>query len=117
MDLGLLYRALAQNQVDMVAGNSTDGALSVLPVNILVDDKHFFPPYDAAIVVRNAALQEFPGLENTLKDLEGRLDTKLMQQLNYQVDAKHRPVPQIAAEVLRSIEAGGGGHSPAYIDR
>ena len=104
MDLGLLYRALAQSQVDMVAGNSTDGALSVLPVTVLEDDKHFFPPYDAAIVVRGAALQEFAGLELALRELEGKLNTKLMQQLNYQVDAKHRPVPQIAAEVLRGIE-------------
>ena len=104
MDLGLLYRALAQGQVDMVAGNSTDGALSVLPVSILADDKHFFPPYDAAIVVRNAALQEFPGLQSALQELDGRLDTKLMQHLNYEVDAQHRPVPQIAGEVLRGIE-------------
>ncbi len=104
MDLGLLYRALAQDQVDMVAGNSTDGALSVLPVTILQDDKHFFPPYDAAIVVRNAALAEFPGLEAALRELEGKLDTRLMQRLNYEVDAKHRPVPQIAAEVLQGIE-------------
>jgi len=46
MDLGLLYRALAQNDVDMVAGNSTDGALSVLPVEVLKDDKRYFPPYE-----------------------------------------------------------------------
>lgn len=104
MDLGLLYRALAQGQVDMVAGNSTDGALSVLPVEVLRDDKRFFPPYDAAVVVRAAALRDYPGLGSALHELEGRFDTKLMQQLNYEVDAKHRPVPQIAAEVLARFQ-------------
>ncbi|HVW83138.1 MAG TPA: glycine betaine ABC transporter substrate-binding protein, partial [Bryobacteraceae bacterium] len=55
MDLGLLYQALARRQVDMVAGNSTDGMLSVLPLTVLEDDRHYFPPYECALVVREAA--------------------------------------------------------------
>ena len=51
MDLGLLYQALEQKQVSMVAGNTTDGALSKLDVRVLKDDKHVFPPYQACIVV------------------------------------------------------------------
>jgi osmoprotectant transport system substrate-binding protein len=53
MDLGLLYQALSKKQVDMVAGNSTDGMLSVLPLTVLQDDKHYFPPYECALIVRD----------------------------------------------------------------
>jgi osmoprotectant transport system substrate-binding protein len=52
MDLGLLYQALSKHQVDMVAGNSTDGMLAILPVTVLEDDRHYFPPYECALVVR-----------------------------------------------------------------
>jgi glycine betaine/choline ABC-type transport system substrate-binding protein len=103
MDLGLLYKALAQKQVDMVAGNSTDGALSVLPVEVLADDKRFFPPYEAAIVVRGQALAQYPGLEKALRKLEGRLTTARMRAWNYEVDGKHRRVPEVAEEALGEI--------------
>ena len=57
MDLGLLYKALEQGQVSMVAGNATDGQLSVLDAVILQDDKHYFPPYDCGLVVRRQSLE------------------------------------------------------------
>ncbi len=103
MDLGLLYKALAQRQVDLVAGNSTDGALSILPIDVLTDDKHFFPPYEAAIVVRSQALREYSGLEAALRQLEGRFSTDVMRKLNYEVDGKHRPVREVAAEALKKL--------------
>src|SRR5260370_8980025 len=56
MDLGLLYQAMEEGQVDMVAGNGTDGLLSAKPFVVLEDDQHYFPPYEAAIVVRSASL-------------------------------------------------------------
>ncbi len=106
MDLGLLYTALAQKQVDLVAGNSTDGALSILPVEVLADDRHFFPPYQAAIVVRIPALAEYPGLEIALRKLAGRFNTDRMRQLNYEVDAHHRPVREVAAQALQTLLPG-----------
>jgi glycine betaine/choline ABC-type transport system substrate-binding protein len=110
MDLGLLYKALAQKHVDMVAGNSTDGALSVLPVEVLADDRHFFPPYEAAIVVREQALGQYPGLEKCLRGLEGRFTTKMMQALNYEVDGKHRPVREVAANALDQLASREANH-------
>jgi glycine betaine/choline ABC-type transport system substrate-binding protein len=107
MDLGLLYRALAQNDVDMVAGNSTDGALSVLPVEVLKDDKRYFPPYEVAIIVREQALAEFPGLETALAKLSGKITTGMMRKWNYEVDGKHRPVREVAATALGEIERRG----------
>jgi osmoprotectant transport system substrate-binding protein len=103
MDLGLLYRALAQNDVDMVAGNSTDGALSVLPVEVLSDDKRYFPPYEVAIIVREQALAEFPGLEAALAKLSGKIRTEMVRRWNYEVDGKHRPVREVAADALGEI--------------
>src|ERR1700722_6956709 len=52
LDLGLLYRALLSNQVDFIAGNSTDGLLAAQDLAVLQDDKHYFPPYDAVPIVR-----------------------------------------------------------------
>ncbi len=103
MDLGLLYKGLAQKQVDLVAGNSTDGALSILPVTVLRDDRRFFPPYEAAIVVRSAALSGYPGLEPALRKLEGRFTTEMMRKWNYEVDGLHHPVREVAAAALRQL--------------
>jgi glycine betaine/choline ABC-type transport system substrate-binding protein len=103
MDLGLLYEALSRGQVDMVAGNSTDGMLSVLPVTVLADDRHYFPPYQCALVVRLAAESQFPGLREALTELSGRINGDTMRRLNYELDGKHRPAREIARDFLRSV--------------
>jgi len=100
MDLGLLYRALEDNQVSMVAGNTTDGVLSKLDVTVLEDDKHAFPPYQACVVVRDGALGAYPNLGSALRELSGKISDSAMRNLNYQVDALHRPVRDVAAEFL-----------------
>jgi len=102
MDLGLLYQALMKNKVDMVASNSTDGMLSVLPVRVLEDDRHYFPPYQCALVVRQAAERDFPGLREALGELSGRISSQTMRRLNYELDGRHRPVREIARDFLRS---------------
>jgi osmoprotectant transport system substrate-binding protein len=103
MDLGLLYQALAGKQVDMVAGNSTDGLLSVLPVRVLEDDRHYFPPYECALVVREGAEREFPGMTAALQELSGRISSDTMRRLNYELDGKHRPTREIARGFLKSV--------------
>jgi glycine betaine/choline ABC-type transport system substrate-binding protein len=101
MDLGLLYQALEDQQVDMVAGSSTDGLLSAKPFVVLEDDQHYFPPYEAALVVRSAALEKFPGLQESLTQLSGKISTAKMSAMNYQLDGKHRPIQEIAANFLK----------------
>ncbi len=103
MDLGLLYQALKQGQVNMVAASSTDGLLSVLDVKVLEDDKRYFPPYEAAIAVRSEALQAHPDLERALRELSGIFSEDTIQQLNYQVDGEHRPVREVAREFLQNV--------------
>jgi osmoprotectant transport system substrate-binding protein len=101
MDLGLLYRALLDHQVDVVAGNSTDGLIDSLHLVALEDDKHYFPPYDAVPIVRRSALEKFPQLRTALADLSGKLTAADMRHLNAQVDADQRDV----AAVVRAFRA------------
>lgn len=102
MDLGLLYKALEQKQVDMIAASATDGVLSVLDVKVLQDDKRYFPPYEAAPVVRSDALAAHPGMREALHELGGKLPNNTMQKLNYEMDRKHRPVATVAREFLEA---------------
>ncbi len=98
LDLGLLYRALAEKKVDIVAGNSTDGLIDALGFFPLKDDRHYFPPYDAVPVVRRAALEKFPQLRAALSDLAGKISENEMRHLNRQVDADQRDVAAAVRE-------------------
>src|SRR6266403_5157179 len=104
MDLGLIYRALVDHQVDIVAGNSTDGLIDSLGLVALADDRHYFPPYDAVPIVRQATLTRFPQLRPALADLAGKLSAADIRRLNYAVDAQH----QDAAAVVRSFRQSKG---------
>ncbi|MEO7144928.1 MAG: glycine betaine ABC transporter substrate-binding protein [Bryobacteraceae bacterium] len=101
MDLGLLYQALQQNQVTMIAANATDGLLSKMDVRVLADDRHAFPPYQVCIVARQDRLRGVPGLRAALGELSGKFTNEIMQRLNFEVDGQHLPVEQVAAEFLR----------------
>ena len=90
MDLGLLYRALVDRAVDVVAGNATDGQIEALRLKALVDDRRYFPPYEAAPVVRRTVLQAYSKLADALQLLKGRLTAEKMRRLNYAVDGEHR---------------------------
>lgn len=102
MELGLLYRALRDKQVDVVAGNSTDGLIDALDLVVLEDDRHYFPPYDAAPVVREETLARFPAVQAALTDLGGKISDSEMRRMNYAVDGEGRSVKVVAAEFLRS---------------
>jgi osmoprotectant transport system substrate-binding protein len=104
MDLGLIYRALVDHQVDIVAGNSTDGLIDSLGLVALADDRHYFPPYDAVPIVRQSALARFPRLRAALADLAGKLSAADIRRLNYAVDAQH----QDAAAVVRQFRSSKG---------
>ena len=85
----------------MVAGNATDGQLSVLDAVVLQDDQHYFPPYDCGVVVRAPLLKDHPELRQALAELAGRFTDQTMRKLNYQVDGEHRPVREVAEQFLR----------------
>jgi osmoprotectant transport system substrate-binding protein len=99
MDLGLVYRALRDGQIDVAVGNSTDGLIAAFELRVLEDDKKFFPPYDAAAIVRAEVLAANPALRDVLGELGGLLSEEEMRILNHQVDGEHRPVAKVVEEL------------------
>jgi osmoprotectant transport system substrate-binding protein len=104
MDLGLIYRALVDHQVDIVAGNSTDGLIESLGLVALQDDKHYFPPYDAVPIVRQSTLARFPQLRGALAELAGKISASDIRRLNYAVEGQLRD----PAEVVRQFRVSHG---------
>lgn len=102
MDLGLIYRALKEHQVDVVAGNSTDGLIAALDLFVLEDDRHYFPPYFAVPIVRRETLERHPGLRACFEEFAGKITEEDMRRLNYQVDGEHRDVKIVVREFLRA---------------
>ncbi len=102
MDLGLLTRALKEHQVDLIAGNMTDGLIPALDLYVLADDKHYFPPYEAVPVIRQQTLTEHPQIGAALDSLGGKISDEEMRSLNYEVDGKKRDVKEVVREFLRS---------------
>ena len=100
MDLGLTYRALAASQVDLIAGNSTDGLIDSLGLVVLEDDRRFFPDYDAAIVSRSDIARKCAAAPEVLNSLRAALDETTMRKLNYAVDGLKKS-PADAARLLR----------------
>jgi glycine betaine/choline ABC-type transport system substrate-binding protein len=100
MDLGLLYSALDSGQVDMIAASATDGQIARRDVVVLEDNYRYFPPYQCAVAVRQAAEERIPGLRAALEELSGKISDAAMRKLNYAVDVEHRPEAKVAAEFL-----------------
>ena len=103
MDLGLLYRALGNNSVDIVAGSNTDGLIQALNLVVLEDDKHYFPPYDAVPIVRIRSLQQFPAMGAALNKLSGKITAEEMRSMNYAVDGQKQDAAQVAAKFVNSV--------------
>jgi osmoprotectant transport system substrate-binding protein len=100
MDLGLLARALQERQIDIAAGNATDGLIAALDFFVLEDDRHYFPPYEAVPVVRGEALRAHPEVGRALAGLAGTISDEEMRKLNYAVDGEHRDVKDVVGEFL-----------------
>ena len=98
LDLGLLYRALADKQVDLVAGNSTDGVIASLHMVALDDDLHYFPPYEAVPLVRRAALEKHPEVREAIGALAGKISVDEIRLMNYAVDGEHRDPADVVRE-------------------
>jgi osmoprotectant transport system substrate-binding protein len=98
MDLGLLYRALNAHQVDIIAGNSTDGPIQAFGLTALEDDKHYFPPYQAVPLVSAEALHQWPQIQIALDALAGKITADDMRQMNEAIDGEHRDPADVVRE-------------------
>jgi len=101
MDLGLLAPALKDHQIDIAAGNATDGLIPALDLFVLEDDRHYFPPYEAVAVVRQQTEQQHPEVAQAIAELGGKISDQEMQQLNYALDGQHRDVKDVVQEFLK----------------
>jgi len=102
MDLGLIYRALIQKQVDFIAGNSTDAQIARLGLSVLQDDRHYFPPYQPVPIIRQATLQKYPQLREAIAPLIGRISADEMRHLNNLVEAEMRDVKEVVREFRKA---------------
>ncbi|MFP3938346.1 MAG: glycine betaine ABC transporter substrate-binding protein [Phycisphaerae bacterium] len=100
LDPGLMYRSAAEGEVDVICGFATDGRIPAYDLTILEDDKDFFPPYDAAPLVRQDTLQQYPEIRDALNKLGGQISPEEMQHLNYLVDEEGRDAKAVAREFL-----------------
>ena len=101
MDLGLLDRALQDKQVDLIAGNTTDGLIPALDLFVLEDDRHYFPPYEAIPVIRRETLGRHPDVLAALNELAGAISDDDMRRLNYAVDGEHKDVKEVVRAFLQ----------------
>ena len=99
MDLSLTYRALRAGELDIIAGNSTDGLIAELDLYQLKDDRHYFPPYQAVFVARESAM---PALSVIFEKIAGRISTEEMRRMNYDVDGRKMAPKDVAAEWIRT---------------
>lgn len=104
MDLGLLAPALKDHQIDIAAGNATDGLIPVFDLFALEDDRRYFPPYEAVAVIRQQTLQQHPEVAEAIAELGGKISDQEMQKLNYALAGQRRDVKEVAQEFLRSKE-------------
>jgi len=102
MDLNLLYRALTAHQVDIVAGNTTDGQLLSNDFTVLEDDRHYFPPYQAVTIVRREIAKKHPDVVAAIAELSGKISDSTMQHMNYEAIAQHKDITAVVHEFLTS---------------
>jgi osmoprotectant transport system substrate-binding protein len=109
IELGLIYQALMEGEVDFVAGNATDGLIAKFGLTVLEDDRSYFPPYDAAAVYRPSSAERVPALAEVLRLLEGSLDEAAMRDLNRRVDDEGLAAAEVVASFLAEQGWAGRG--------
>ncbi|PYP65321.1 MAG: hypothetical protein DMD26_11370, partial [Gemmatimonadetes bacterium] len=102
------YRALDAGDIDVVDGYATDGLIERYDFRVLVDDRRFFPPYEAAALITGRLATENPAAVAALTELSGRIDVARMRRLNRRVEVERVPIPQVANEALRELSLIGG---------
>ena len=115
MDLGLLYRALENRQVDLIAGANTDGLIAALRLTVLEDNRHYFPPYDAVPIARTDTLARYPAMRSALEHLSGKINVDEMRSMNYAVDGEKRDAAQVASDFLRQQKLLSGNEYPRHL--
>jgi len=101
MDLGLITRALKEHQVDLIAGNNTDGLIPALDLFVLEDDRHYFPPYEGVAIIRQELSKTHPEVGAALEALSGAISDEDVRRMNYAIDGAHKDVASVVRDFLR----------------
>lgn len=117
MDLTLVYRALAEGQVDLIAGDRTSGLIDALDLAVLEDNRRYFPPYHAVPVVRTQTLLAHPEIRAALGRLAGRILDADMRAMNQAVDVERRDIVEVARAFLARLDAASGAPPPPHAER
>lgn len=112
MQIGLVYDAVSQNEVDVVLGYTTDGRIASYDLVVLEDDLQFFPPYDASPFADTALLEDKPEVKKALQRLVGKISTEEMQRLNFLADNNLIEPAVVAEEFLMENDYFSGGETP-----
>lgn len=102
MEIGLMYDAVKNGDVDVISGFSTDGRIKSYNLLSLSDNKHYFPPYYAAPLLRNEVVEQFPEVAEALNRLGDQISSEEMAAMNYAVDEEKQDIDRVAKEFLRS---------------
>ena len=103
MEIGLMYQAVKNGDVDLISGFSTDGRIEAFNLVNLQDDKNYFPPYHAAPLIRMETLEKYPELEKIFDLLDDKISDQAMAEMNYLVDEKNINIREVAKQFLASI--------------
>lgn len=103
MEPDLVYRAIKNKAVNVIEVFTTDARIQSHHLVPLIDDKHIYPPYAAAPVIREATLNKYPKIKSALALLANRIDTKTMRQLNAEVELQHKNPAAVAKSYLRKL--------------
>jgi osmoprotectant transport system permease protein len=109
MDAALMYQAVAQGAVDVIAAFSTDGRIAALHLRVLEDDRHAIPPYDAVILASPRLAREHPEALAALRELSGTIDAESMRRMNLEVDQGGESPAQVGKAFIRALRARRGG--------
>jgi osmoprotectant transport system permease protein len=103
MDLNLIYRALAAGEIDLTAGDATSGLIEALTLTHLIDDRNYFPPYDAVPVARATTLLRYPEVDAAVRRLAGRVSAAAMRQMNHEVDGLRRDPREVVRKFIQGV--------------
>lgn len=103
MEVRLMYEAVENDEIDTITAYTVDPQIVELGMRVLEDDKSFFPPYDASVVVTNDVLEKHPELREVFELLIGQIDTATMTQLIHKVDIQGQNEQQVAVDYLKEV--------------
>lgn len=101
MEPVIRYKAIEKGKVNIIDGYTTDPEIKEYDLVALKDDKNFFPPFQGAPLLKSSTLKNYPSIRKSLEKLSNRISNTDMQEMNYQVQIKHKKASKVAHNYLK----------------